>query len=349
VDLDYRIRTVNEAFCGLANTPAPDLERRSLPDLAASLWGPDPSLRSHLADLRAAKDTRKTFEFVQETSAEDSKVLQIRGSVLHPDGELFLLVTVEDITAHKEIERLLQEKGDRLSVEVASATRELGQSREELRALTSGLFVSQEEERRRVARELHDDVSQRLALIELDGQQMDLQIDDNPELARQKLRELRAKIGELSKEVRGISHRLHPAIIEDLGLASALRSLTEEFRGRERMITTFSQQDLPDQIPPGVAIGLYRIAQEALRNVAKHAGQTHVKVSLRGGSDELVLQVTDSGIGFDMEEAKHGLGLISMKERARHLNAAFQVDSTLGDGTRVTVEVPLGVTPPAEY
>ncbi len=340
-DLDYRIRTVNQAFCRLAHTPAADLDQRSLPDLAASLWGPDQSLRSHLADLRTAKDARKTFEFVQETSGEDLRVLQIRGSVLHPDGELFLLVTVEDITAHTEIERLLKEKGERLAVEVESATLELGRSREELRALTRSLFTSQEEERRRVARELHDDVSQRLALIEIHGEQTEREMEENPEFAHQKLRELRAKIGELSRDVRSISHRLHPATIEDLGLASALRSLTEEFRARERMITTFAQQDLPENIPTGLAIGLYRIAQEALRNVAKHAGQTHVKVSLRGGNNHLVLQVTDSGIGFDMEGARSGLGLISMQERARHLNAAFSIESMLGEGTKVTVDVPL--------
>src|SRR3954464_10770108 len=101
---------------------------------------------------------------------------------------------------------------------------------------------------------------------------------------------------ELSEDVRRLSHRLHPSAIEDLGLAPALRSLTEEFGKREEMITTFSAQDLPATLPIEVATGLYRIMQESLRNTAKHAGQTHVKVMLKGELGGLELPVMDSGM-----------------------------------------------------
>ncbi len=125
VDLEYRIQTTNDAFCRLVNSSGPDLERRSLPDLVASLWALDEPLRSHLAELRTAKDRGKNFEFSHSVAGETPKVLSIRGCVLQPDSELFLLITVEDITAHKEVERLLQEEGKRLAVEVDLTTREL--------------------------------------------------------------------------------------------------------------------------------------------------------------------------------------------------------------------------------
>ncbi len=181
-----------------------------------------------------------------------------------------------------------------------------------------------------MARELHDDVSQRLALLEMQGA-------ETPGL--------RDAIRQLSQDIRDISHRLHPKIIEDLGLASALQALSDEFRDREHMITSFFQQDVPETIPPETAISLYRIAQEALRNVAKHAGRTHVKISLRGEGGRLQLQVSDSGIGFDVEDLRSGLGLISMEERARQIGATFRIECALGEGTRITVDAPLN--PPA--
>jgi two-component system CheB/CheR fusion protein len=260
---------------------------------------------------------------------------------MHPDSVQFLLVTFEDITAHREVERLLKTEGERLASEVESTTKELGRSREELRALTGGLLTSQEEERRRLARELHDDISQRLAAFDLDSNEVFQNITTHPALAEQKCHQIRARMRELSEDVRRLSHRLHPSAIEDLGLASALRSLTEEFGEREKMITTFSAQDLPEVLPVEVATGLYRIAQEALRNVAKHAGKTHVKVSLRGRPGALELQVQDFGLGFDADDKRSGLGLISMEERARLIHATLNVESALGEGTKVIVDVPL--------
>src|SRR5262249_56108938 len=121
----------------------------------------------------------------------------------------------------------------------------------------------------------------------------------------------------------------------------ALGSVVDDLGDREHMIVTFTFQSLPANIPLPVATGLYRIAQEALRNVAKHAGRTHVKVLLKGSKDALRLQVIDSGNGFNIADRHSGLGLISMEERARMLEGSFSVDSKPGDGTRVTVEVPL--------
>jgi signal transduction histidine kinase len=141
-----------------------------------------------------------------------------------------------------------------------------------------------------------------------------------------------------------MSHRIRPSIIEDLGLTVAIRTLTEEFGRREGMIATFSSQNVPENVPLEAATALYRISQEALRNITKHAGQTHTRVSLREIPEGIQLQVADFGQGFDQDGARPGLGLLSMEERARHIGATLQVQSALGEGTRVTVNVPLAAS-----
>lgn len=344
VDSDFRIRITNEAFCKLASSTNEALERRFLPDLAAALWGMDRPLRSGLEGLRRNRGEVNSFEFEHKTSDDSARVFLVRGCPLQPDGERFMLITFENLTAHKEIERLLNAERKRLESAVESTTKELDRSREELRALTGSLMTSQEEERRRLARELHDDINQRLAVLSMDGQEILRNFGENPAAVRQKLQETLTRMGQLAEDVRGLSHRLHPSIIEDLGLAPALRSLTEEFGEREGMITTFQAEGVPQDLSFEVGTGLYRIAQEALRNIGKHAGRTHVKVTLRGNSASLELQVTDAGRGFDPESKRSGLGLISMEERARLIGATFRVQSAPGEGTKITVHVPLPET-----
>ena len=128
-------------------------------------------------------------------------------------------------------------------------TSELGRSQGELRALASNLLTSQETERRRIARELHDDVSQRLAQIEMDSDDVLNVLETNPQKAASTLQEIRAGLGKLSEDIRQISHRLHPAILEDLGLAPALRALVEDVDRKENLIVTFSERNIPEPIP----------------------------------------------------------------------------------------------------
>ncbi len=339
LDEKLKIRFTNEAFCGLTGSTDQLLEHRFFPDLAAALWGLEQPFQSRLNELRTGGDDH--FGLECRIPGEQARVFQVDARTLQPDGERFLLLTFEDISAHKEIERLLKAEGERLANKVDSATKELDRSQHELRALTGGLFTAQEAERRRVARELHDDISQRLAAIDLDSNTIEAQIDSDPESAKEKLRQLRSDLEALAAEVRRVSHRLHPSMLEDLGLRATLRSLVEEFGQRERMITTFSENDVPEAIPLEVSTNLYRITQEALRNVAKHAGRTHIKVYLRGISDGIQLQIVDSGLGFDPADGRSGLGLISMEERARLIGGTLQVKSALGKGTSITVSVPL--------
>jgi signal transduction histidine kinase len=229
---------------------------------------------------------------------------------------------------------------ERLAGEVASTARELGRTQNELRALAASLFTSQEEERLRVARELHDDICQKLAVLEIDTQQIQTRMAGQADQVAHDLEQIRAGIAKLSDEVRRISHALHPTIIEDLGLTPALRSLVEDFREHEQMIVTFTTRNFPETLDPQVATGLYRITQEALRNVSKHAGKTHVKVVLRGSPTGIRLQIEDYGEGFDLHAQRTGLGLINMEERTRLLQGRFTVESEPGEGTRVTIDVP---------
>ena len=341
LDGELKIRSTNEAFCALAGSTGKQLEHRFFPDLAAALWGLEQPLQSQLTELRRGTNERSSFQFEYRTHGEQSRVFLIRARTLHPEREPFLLLTFEDITVQKEVERLLKAEGERLADQVESTTKELDRSQHELRALTGGLITAQEEERRRVARELHDDIGQRLAKLDLDGSTIEEQMEADPSSAKERLRQLRSDLETLAGEVRRVSHRLHPSMLEDLGLQTALRSLVEEFGERERMITTFSEQEVPDAIPLDVSTGLYRISQEALRNVTKHAGRTHIKVNLRGVAGGIELQILDAGLGFDPSDKHSGLGLISMEERARLIGGRLRVQSALGKGTDITVNVPL--------
>jgi signal transduction histidine kinase len=249
--------------------------------------------------------------------------------------------TGADINAHKPMERLPTVDRERLAEEVDSTRPESGRTHKELRALAAGLFISQEEERRCIARELHNDISQKLALLEIDVQQVEPKIESNPAQARKELESLRTAIGDLSEEVRRISYRLHPSAIEDLGIAPAIRSLAEDFGEREEMTVTFLAENVPDNIPLEIATAMYRITQEALRNVAQHAGRTPVQVLLTGESGRLRLQVIDAGKGFDLRARTAGLGLIGAGERVWIMRGVLAIESKPGEGTRLSVDIPI--------
>jgi two-component system CheB/CheR fusion protein len=248
---------------------------------------------------------------------------------------------MEDITLQREAERLVTNQKKALEGEVAVAARKLDRAQEQLRGLAAHLFTAQEEERQWVARELHDDVSQRLSLLEILLHELDT--PNGAKKNNHKITEARNQIESINTDVRQISHRLHPAILHDLGLSAALKSLVADFGERENMPATFVTQTLPEEWSPQTATTLYRIAQEALRNVAKHAGKTHVKVVLAGENSNLQLKVMDFGLGFDQEaeNGASGLGLISIQERARQAGGSAQIASKLGEGTTVTVDLPL--------
>ena len=334
LETDCAIRTVNKALCELTKMKESELVGRSLPDLVGHLWGLD-GFKMKLEELSHA-EPGAMLEFEHLSTTFQNKALLIKGQALPIDGDRVLLLTMEDITLRRKAEEMVSQRHEALQNEVEVKDRTLSRTQEQLRELAAHLFTMQEEERQRVARELHDDISQRLSLLEILCSKAEL--SENKDLA-----DIRKEVQSLNTDVREISHKLHPAILYDLGITAALKSLVEDFRVREGMPASYFETDVPHDLPQTVTTALYRITQEALRNVSKHAGETHVKVQLQGIGGAVQLQVRDFGNGFDQDAdyPLRGLGLVSMEERARIAGGAFSVTSSLGNGTDIVVEIPL--------
>jgi signal transduction histidine kinase len=222
------------------------------------------------------------------------------------------------------------------------AKKVLQSSQSELRALTSRLLQAQEAERRRIARELHDDLNQMLALfaIELD---LLAQSQSGPgSTSDDRVRALSGRVKQLSSAVHDLSHRLHPAKLEQLGLVAALRGLCGELAQAHGLGIEFSADGVPSSISGETALCLYRIAQEALRNVIKHSGAPHARVELHGSPDAVSLTISDDGAGFDpgRSDGNAGLGLVSMRERLRLVGGEIAIDSRPAGGVRIDVHIP---------
>jgi len=224
----------------------------------------------------------------------------------------------------------------------------LRQSQEQLRTLTAGLVEAQEEERRRISQELHDDISQRLAALAIQAEVLHQAQGISPEELQGKLGELQKQMEALSEDLRRTARNLHPFTLTHLGLEPALRSYCAEFSSLKQFKVRFTARALPGTIPSGVALCVYRVVQEALGNVAKHAGAKRAVVSVSGSDDVLHVDIRDNGHGFDLDHVKgKGLGLISMEERVRHLGGTFSISPKPGDGTRIEIRIPIKTDPPA--
>lgn len=336
---DCTIRTANTAFRDLTQLSSNDLENRSLPDLVRLLWGVN-KLRAELDSLLQTQ-AGASIEFEHQSTTTHNNTLLIKAQALSIEGSRVLLIMIEDITLRREAERLIAKQKEALENEIQITAHNLIRTQEELRGLTAHLFTVQEEERQHVARELHDDISQRLSLVEMLLQEIHGVSSEEKDTER--LEKARIQVHALNTDIRQISHRLHPAILADLGLSAALKAMVKDFGQREAMPATYLSQNVPENIRPQAETAVYRIAQEALRNVAKHAGKTHVKVVLEGSEEQLRLRVMDFGIGFDQdsEAGSSGLGMISMQERARLAGGSLTTYSELGQGTTIDVQIPL--------
>jgi PAS domain S-box-containing protein len=253
----------------------------------------------------------------------------------------------------------LRRDGSEFMVEVTSAilrgpgrelqgylclTRDITESKrseEALRDLSGRLISAYEEERARLARELHDDVTQRLARLAIDAGRVER--GANEVSPAETMRSVRDGLVSLSEDVHALSYRLHPAVLEDLGLVEALKAECERFSRQEAVSTDVTLKELPAVLPPGAALCLFRVTQEALRNVARHARARTVKVSVRTLDGGLQLAVRDDGAGYDpgLQRERPSLGLASMRERVRLLAGELDIESAPGQGTTILVWVPL--------
>ncbi|MCS7026578.1 MAG: cache domain-containing protein [Bryobacteraceae bacterium] len=223
--------------------------------------------------------------------------------------------------------------------EYRKATLALQDKQRELERLAGRLLAAQEEERKRVARELHDDITQRLAAVAIDLGRLQTAVGD--EQMRRNLEALKQTLARISTDVHGLSRRLHPSWLDDLGLAAAIAAECRSSFERGGPPVDLEMEELPE-MSKEVELTLYRVVQEGLRNITKHAQAGQAWVSLRRVGDRIRLEIRDDGSGFDPERRDRGpgLGLASMEERARLLGGIFHVHSKPGEGTSLVVELP---------
>jgi PAS domain S-box-containing protein len=220
---------------------------------------------------------------------------------------------------------------------------ELRAGEEQLRALSASLISIQEEERRRVSRELHDDLVQRFGLMAIDLGKLSVQAAAAASPLAEELRALQERAVQAAELARHIAHELHPLILDDLGIVTAIRSLCDEFARREEIDVVFTAGDMPEAIKREVASCLYAVTQESLLNAAKYARATRVEVRLAAPDISVHLSIADDGVGFPpgAQTGGIGLGIVNMRERVRWLKGGFSLDSQPGRGTEILVVIPL--------
>ena len=272
---------------------------------------------------RADKDALQTgasYELDVEIigSGPTAKWAIARGEPLRAmDGQIIgLRGTVQDITARK----------------LADAA---------LASVSGKLIEAQEQERRRIARELHDDIGQRLALLTIELAQLQ-QNYSNPSEFPGRIGKIQMRASEIAADVQSLSHALHSSKLQYLGLPAALRGFCQEFSKQQKVDVDFEAHDLPTLLSPEISLCFFRVLQEALHNAAKHSGVRQFEVRLWGTPEEIHLTIIDSGAGFDVEAAKSsgGLGLVSMQERLKLLNGVLLIESRLQRGTKIHASVP---------
>jgi signal transduction histidine kinase len=324
LDAERRVVAANRAFRDLDPEVAPSLIRKVMPRIRRG-------------------GATATIEIEEAFAKTGYRVYSIIAGRLNFGRDLVSL-SIADVTQARQRELSRAALARRLR-EAESLLRQseagLEHNRGELRALAARLMTTQEEERRRVSRELHDDFNQKLAMLEVDADRL---CQDLPPGVRIRAQALKSRAAELSNDVRRVAYQLHPSILDHLGLAFALRSYCNEFSAREAIPVKFSARKAPSRPPEHIALCFYRIAQESLRNATRHAHASLIAVTLGAAARGIRLTIRDDGAGFDPEIALHkgGIGLLSMRERARLIDGELKLKSKPGEGTRIDVWAPLG-------
>lgn len=280
--------------------------------------------------VQALASKEQVVDFTNRYRTKDGAYRQLLWSAVAIDSRIF--AAVRDITEHLQAEAIIHERG------------------KELQVLTGRLILNQEEERRRLARELHDDLSQRLAVLAMEAGRMEAAARGGSNSLRDPLIDFRDKTIQIAADVQNISRRRHPSILEDLGLTKAIEAECQQFATREGTEVSRSLQTPPKDLPKDVALSIYRIVQESLLNISKQACARCVTVSLSANETDLRLMVEDDGIGFDAKEIrdKAGLGLSSIRERVRLVQGRHRIRSEPEKGTTIEVTVPFTSKPLAE-
>jgi len=299
------------------------------------LTGVPTSETRHQFSSRVHPDDLANFNAAVADLTPENPTTQISYRVLRPDGAVIWL--------EKSGRAFFAEEGKMLRmIGIVADITERKLAEVALANVSHRLIEAQEQERTRIARELHDDFAQRLALLAVELEQLH---QDPPNLLEviRRVGELQKQTSEIAIDIQALSHELHSAKLQYLGIATAMRSFCQEFGEQTKVKIDFRSHDLPAPLSPDISLCLFRVLQEALHNSAKHSGVRHVEVQLWGASDEVHLTVGDSGAGFDSEAAKRtqGLGLISMEERLKLVEGTLSIESQPRRGTTIHARVPL--------
>jgi signal transduction histidine kinase len=222
-----------------------------------------------------------------------------------------------------------------LSVVISEARR----TQESLRSMSGNLVKAQEQERHRIARELHDNLWQELALVEIT---LDRLIEKSDPSVKPDLTDLSSRVSAIAGATREISHGLYPSALEYLGLRKSLAKLCDDVKRGKELSVHLTIGRLPDRLQSAISVCLYRVAQETLHNIITHSHARNVQVELTSRRGRILLLIIDDGVGFDVSKKRVGLGLASMRERIRAIGGSIQISSFRKAGTLIEVEVPLG-------
>jgi two-component system, chemotaxis family, CheB/CheR fusion protein len=337
---ELRVERANASFYKMFHLLAEQTEGQLIHELANDQWN-IPKLRSLADGIVFKSDSIANFEVEHKFTGIGRRTMLVSARQLQLESKSMILLGFEDITDRRRAEESMTDR-------LANADRELDRTKEELRALAASLITAHEEEQRRIASELHDDLVQRLAFLEFEVERCRLgpMGKAHAELAEM-LATLQQQIAEVSEAARTISHGMHPAILDDLGLVAALRKLANDLNERRPAPVRFiGRAGSPSLLRRQLAAAVYRIAQEALRNATKYAPSAPVTIHLRANANELLLTIKDTGPGFDPASVRGrgGIGIMNMEERARLLGGTLRVSSRTGKGTTITLRVPLAAS-----
>jgi PAS domain S-box-containing protein len=312
--------------CTYFNQPWLDFTGRPLAEQLGDGWASSvhpEDLRGCMETYVSAFDARRSFRMEYRLRRADGEyrwILDTGVPRIEEDGNFVGYVgSCIDISDRKETEHLL-----------------LG--------LSGRLISMQEEERSFIARELHDDVSQRLAILSIELEQLEQNPPESQRELRRTLADSLKKVSDISSDIHHLSHRLHPSKLDNLGLVAAAAGFCRELNKQKGIQIEFTDRNIPATVPADVALCLYRVVQEALQNVVRHSGASLAHVELTGAPDGIYLRVSDSGVGFNSHSpAASGLGMVSMRERLRLVGGQLHIESEPGHGTRVEAWVPLAI------
>ncbi len=314
---DSRFIEVNESFEQQLGWKRDEVIGRTAPDLG--LWANGEQMAEFKRLIETDGSVRDLEAFIRRKDGE-IRTLLVSGEALEVGGQNYTLSVAADITERKQAEEMLS-------------------------TMSRRLIEAHEEERTWIARELHDDINQRIALLSLNLEEWAQHPPSSDVVVIDHIGNVLQDLSDLAKDIQALSHRLHSSKLEYLGLVAAAKGFCSELSEQKHVEIDFIHEGIPGSLPKEISLCLFRVLQEALQNAVKHSGARQFRVELRAASGEIQLTVNDQGVGFDRQNAinRHGLGLVSMQERTHLVGGEFSIQSEASRGTTISARVPLEI------